>query len=117
LKRRSSGVRRTWWTTIGPSSRRVVASGLVSIKTGGALVRGRHGFSVAHWAGGSTICPARCSHKRSPRHTPSHGVPFGWVHGHASHTLKDNARRLRPGCAAMRARRLATSASVIVRPR
>ena len=63
------------------------------------------------------MCPARCSHSSSPRQIASQGVPFGCRHCHASHSAKDNARRLRPGVRARSARMVSRSVRVIPRPR
>jgi hypothetical protein len=39
----------------GAEAASVISSGLVSIRTGGALVRGRHGLRVVHCGGGNVM--------------------------------------------------------------
>ena len=102
---------------IAPSSRSVVSTGLASTSTGARGLRRSAGPVPFQTGGGSSIRPARCRTRRSPRHTASRGAPFGCVQFHAAHTFSEIARRLAAASLAMIAAMDATSSEVTWRPR
>jgi hypothetical protein len=73
----SSAVRRTAWTSIGPSELSGTANGAVSIKTASGRERPvRHCPRMWRHTGGNSISPARSSISSIPRQTMSRSAPL-----------------------------------------
>jgi len=88
--------------------------GLHRVATAGAL-RSTIGLRGRKRTAGNSIRPSRCSISIIPRQTMSRSAPLGCTQFHASHSLADRRRRLKPGCSAMSLRMKTRSSSVIGR--